>query len=183
MSTVTRLLTADDLWNIPDHGGRAELVKGELRTMSPAGYGHGRVTMRLAARLFNHVDACRLGDVVAAETGFIIARDPDTVRAPDIGFVRQERIPKTGRPAKFWNGPPDLAVETMSPNDTNSEIDEKVQEWVAAGTRLVWVLDPRQQTVTVYLPDSTAKILAASDVLRGADVIPGFEISVAELFA
>ena len=183
MSTITQLLTADDLWNMPDHGGHHELVRGELRPLSPAGFGHGSVSMNLSAPLHQFVRARKLGIVVAAETGFIISRDPDTVRAPDAAFVRQERIPASGVPAKFWIGPPDLAVETMSPNDTVFEVDEKVREWLAAGTRLVWILNPRQQTVTVYLPDSTAKILAAGDVLSGADVVPGFVIAVAELFA
>lgn len=183
MSTATQLLTADDLWNMPDHGGHVELVRGELRTMSPAGYNHGAVTVLLTARLFNHIYANRLGDVLAAETGFIIARDPDTVRAPDIAFVRRDRIPASGRPIMFWDGAPDLAVETMSPSDTVFDLDEKVREWLEAGTRLVWVLNPRQQTVTVYRPDNTAQILGAADMLSGEGVIPGFAIAVADLFA
>ena len=117
MSTATQLLTADDLWNLPDHGGRAELVQGELRAMSPAGFGHGSISMNLSGPLHQFVHARRLGIVVAAETGFMIARDSDTVRAPDAAFVRQERIPESETPTKFWVGPPDLAVETMSPSD------------------------------------------------------------------
>jgi Uma2 family endonuclease len=183
MSTVTRLLTADDLWNMPDHGGHAELVKGELRPTSPARYGHGKITMRLANRLFNHVESNKLGDVVAAETGFIIGRDPDTVRAPDIAFVSCERTPNSGRQVKFWIGPPDLVVETMSPSDTVFDVDEKVQEWLAAGARLVWVVNPRQQIVTVYRPGNTAQILSVGSTLDGEDVVPGFRIAVSELFA
>lgn len=182
MSTATQLLTADDLWNMPDHGGHAELVRGELRPLSPAGYNHGAVTVLLTARLFNHIHAHRLGDVLAAETGFIIARDPDTVRAPDIAFVRRQRIPPEGRPIKFWDGAPDLAVETMSPSDTVFELDEKVREWLETGTRLVWVVNPKQRTVTVYRPDNSAQILTTADTLSGEDVVPGFEIPIAELF-
>jgi len=183
MSTAIQLLTADDLWNMPDHGGHVELVRGELRAMSPAGYDHGALTLLLAARLFNHVHANRLGDVVATETGFIIARNPDTVRAPDIAFVSGDRIPASGRPVKFWEGAPDLAVETMSPGDTVLDVDEKVREWLEAGTRLVWVLNPRQQTVTVYRPDNTARILGIAEALVGEGVVPGFAIRVGELFA
>ncbi len=183
MSTVTQLLTADDLWNMPDHGGHVELIRGELRVLRSAEYDHGRITGRLAARLFNHVDANRLGDVLAAGTGFVIARDPDTVRAPDIAFVRRDRIPAEGRPIKFWDGAPDLAVETMSPSDTVFELDEKFREWLDAGTRLVWVVNPKQRTVTVYRPDHTARILSSGDTLTGADVIPGFTLAIAELFA
>lgn len=182
MSTVTRLLTADDLWNMPDHGGHFELVKGELRPMSPAGYSHGRVTMQLAAPLHRFVRTHKLGDVVSAETGFIIARDPDTVLAPDIAFVQQSRIPSSGIPSKFWNGCPDLSVETVSPSDTVSEVEEKAQEWIAAGTRLVWVLDPHQRTVTIYRSDKTPEILGIDATLDGEDVVPGFRIAVCELF-
>lgn len=182
MSTATQLLTADDLWNMPDHGGHFELVKGELRPMSPASSGHGAVSMNLSAPLHQFVRAQKLGQVLAAETGFIIARDPDTVRAPDAAFVRRERIPASGVPFKFWVGPPDLAIETMSPNDTVFEVDEKVQEWLSAGTRLVWVLNPRQQTVTVYRPDQTARILRIGETLDGGDVVPGFQIPLAEVF-
>lgn len=183
MSTATQLLTADDLWNMSDHGGHVELVKGELRPMSPAGFGHGSVSMNLSAPLHQFVRARKLGIVVAAETGFIIARDPDTVRAPDAAFVGTDRIPASGVPLKFWVGPPDLAIETMSPSDTVYDVDEKVREWLAAGTRLVWVLNPRQQTVTTYRPDNTARILGVGDTLDGGDVVPGFQIPVAELFA
>ena len=183
MTTATQLLTADDLWNMPDQGGHAELVKGEMRPMSPAGYHHGLVTMRLAAPLHQFVRSQKLGDLVAAETGFVISRDPDTVRAPDIAFVTSERIPKSGRPAKYWIGPPDLVVETMSPSDTVFDVDEKVQEWLSAGARLVWVVNPRQQIVTVYRPGNTAQILAVGSMLDGEDVVPGFRIAVSELFA
>ncbi len=182
MSTATQLLTAEDLWNMPDHGGHHELVRGELRPMSPAGFDHGSVSMNLSGPLHQFVRARKLGIVVTAETGFILGRDPDTVRAPDAAFVRQERIPDSGRPNKFRVGPPDLAVETMSPADTVFDVDEKVREWIAGGTRLVWVINPRQQTATVYTPDNTAKILGVADTLDGMDVIPGFQIAVAELF-
>ena len=182
MSTATQLLTAEDLWNMPDHGGRVELVKGELRPMSPTGYDHGIITARLTARLVDYVDAHDLGGVTAAESGYIVIQNPDTVRAPDIGFVRKERIPKTGRPLKYWIGPPDLAVETMSHSDTVFDVDEKVREWLVAGTRLVWVLNPRQQTVSVFRPDNTARILTIDDTLDGEDVLAGFQLALAQLF-
>lgn len=182
MQNAIQLLTADDLWNMPDHGGHVELVRGELRPMSPAGFGHGSVTMNLSGPLHQFVRAGKLGIVVAAETGFIIGRVPDTVRAPDVAFVRQEALPPAGVPQKFWVGAPDLAVETMSPGDTVYEVDEKVHEWLAAGTKLVWVINPGQRIVTVYRPDNTATILASGDRLDGGDVVPGFAIPVAEIF-
>jgi Uma2 family endonuclease len=183
MSTVTQLLTADDLWKMSRTGTRQELVRGELRTMPPAGFDHGAQVVNLTVPLGQHVRAHRLGVVVGAETGFLLARDPDTVRAPDIGFVRQERIPATGNPRAYWPGPPDLAVEVVSPNDTVFEVDEKVQEWLAAGTALVWVVNPRQRTVTVYRAPADVTILRESDVLDGRATVPGFQYPVADIFA
>jgi Uma2 family endonuclease len=182
MSATTQLLTAEDLWNLPDHGGHCELVKGELRTLSPAGFDHGGISMNVGGPLHHHVRKNDLGVVVSAEAGFVISRDPDTVRVPDIGFVRKERIPKTGRPQKFWIGAPDLLVETMSPSDTVFEVDEKVHEWLKAGAYVVWMLNPRQKTVTSYRPDRTARILGIGETLDGEDVVPGFQIPVAEIF-
>lgn len=182
MSTATRLLTADDLWNMPGHGRRCELVKGELRSMSPAGFDHGSVSMNLSGPLHQYVRSRRLGIVVAAETGFIIARNPDTVRAPDVAFVKMSRVPASGIPTKYWLGAPDLAVETVSPSTDASDVDEKVREWLAAGTLLVWVLDPRKRTAAVYGAGIAPRTLGASELLEGGDVVPGFQISVAEIF-
>jgi Uma2 family endonuclease len=182
MSTASQLLTADDLWNLSDRNGRYELVRGELRAMTPAGFDHGAVTSNLSAPLALHVKVHRLGIVVAAETGFVISRDPDTVRAPDIGFIRRERLPAEGRPIKFWPGAPDLAVETISPSDTVFEVDEKVDEWLGAGAEAVWVLNPRQKSVRIHRADRTVQILSATDVLDGEQLVPGFRIAVSEIF-
>ncbi|HEX2972346.1 MAG TPA: Uma2 family endonuclease, partial [Tepidisphaeraceae bacterium] len=118
MTTAQRLMTAEDLWNLPDHGGHRELVRGELREMAPAGSQHGAVIINLAAPLAQFVKANHLGIVFAAETGFIIARQPDTVRGPDIAFVAKERIPASGLPRNFfparsiskWNWNPNSRV-------------------------------------------------------------------------
>lgn len=137
MSTATQLLTAEDLWNMPDNGGHNELVRGELREMAPANFDHGGVTVNLTVALGYHVKKHKRGTVVAAETGFVLARSPDAVRAPDIAFVRKDRIPATGRPRKFWDGGPDLAVETLSPSETAAEVKAKVGDYLAAGTLAV----------------------------------------------
>ncbi len=183
MSSVSQLMTADDLRQLPRDGRRHELVKGELRTMPPAGFDHWARVVRLTLPLAQHVAAQRLGVVVGAETGFALARDPDTVRAPDIGFVRQDRIPATGNPRGFWEGAPDLAVEVLSPGDTFSEVEEKVEAWLAAGTALVWVVDPRRQTVTAYRSRTQVALLAEDDFLDGQDVVPGFRCRVGDIFA
>lgn len=183
MSTATQFLTADDLWKLPDHGGHRELVKGELREMSPAGYEHGRVTMRLAGRLDAFANEKNLGVVVAAETGFIISRDPDTVRAPDIGYLKRHRVSGTGEVFQFWQGAPDLVVEVISPWDKSYEVDEKVEDWLNAGTPLVWVVNPRRKSISVYRPGQTEEILTQADTLDGLDVVPGFRCLVKDLFS
>jgi Uma2 family endonuclease len=182
MSTATQLMTADDLWQLPKDGMRHELVKGVLHAMPPAGFEHGAVGINLTLPLGAHVKAHGLGVVVAAETGFLIATNPDTVRAPDIGFVRQDRIQATGIPRKYWPGAPDLAVEVVSPSDTVFEVDDKVQEWLGAGAGLVWVVNPRRRTVTVHQQTGAPIILTVNDVLDGQQVVPGFSIRVADIF-
>ena len=119
-------MTAEELFRLPDDNCRHELVKGELRRMAAAGFRHGAVIMNVAGPLSQHVRTHELGVVCGAETGFALERDPDTVLAPDIAFVRRERILASGLPAAFWEGPPDLAVEVTSPGDTRREVAEKV---------------------------------------------------------
>ena len=176
------LMTADELFKISDDGYRYELVKGELRKMPPAGSEHGVLTLRLAWRLAQHIEKHKLGVFFAAETGFRIKSDPDTVRAPDTAFVRKERIPDTGIPKGYWEGAPDLAVEIISPGDTYLEVEEKVFDWITAGASMVWVVNPRRRTVTVHrsLRDST--LLTEEDELNGEEVIEGFQCRVAEIF-
>jgi Uma2 family endonuclease len=182
MATATVLMTAEELEHLPNKDKLHELVRGELRTMPAAGFEHGLIGINLASPLAAYVRAHALGYVVLAETGFLLSRDPDTVRAPDIGFVTRERIEKLGVTKKYWPGAPDLAVEIVSPNDTVNELDEKVQDWLAAGTRLVWVVNPRRRTVTVHALGAKPVILTDTDVLDGGDVVPGFRIAVAEPF-
>lgn len=182
MSTATALLTADDLWRLPKDGNRHELVKGELLTMPPATFEHGVVGTNIATPLDRHVRANNLGTVVNANTGFLLAENPDTVRAPDVGFVRRDRIQATGMPKKYWPGAPNLAVEVVSPNDTVYAVDDKVEEWLDAGAGLVWVVNPRRRTVTVHRPGSAPVILTTADTLDGLQVVPGFTLSVADVF-
>jgi Uma2 family endonuclease len=183
ITTTSRLLTADDLWRMPSDR-RRELVKGEVRTMAPAGFEHGAVIDNLQFLLSNHVRKNRLGVVLGAETGFLLARDPDTVRGADIAFLSMSRLPEGGRPTGYFPGPPDLAVEVVSPNDTLTEVEDKVDDYLAAGTKLVWVVNPRRKTVTVHRPAAPPAMLGATDTLTAdEDVIAGFRCGVAEIFA
>lgn len=182
MATVAQSMTAEELFRMPADGMRHELVRGELITMPPAGFEHGTVTVNIAMPLHNHVKQHQQGIIVAAETGFVIERGPDTVRAPDIGFVSKERLSRIGIPKNFFPEAPDAAVEVLSPGDTVNEVDDKVQEWLTAGCLLVWVVNPRQKVVTVYRSNAKPIILTATDYLDGGDVIPGFRMLVGEIF-
>ena len=182
MSTTTKPMTADELLLLPRGRFRYELIKGELRTMSPAGDEHGIVIMNLAAPLAVYVKVNKLGFVYGAETGFKIETDPDTVRAPDIAFITRERIEQSGIYKGYRPGAPDLAVEVLSPGDTSEEVDEKIAEWLTAGARMVWVVSPKRRTVTVYRSLKEIKILTEQDELDGADVVPGFHCRVADIF-
>lgn len=182
MAVVRQQVTADELLHMPDDGFRYELVQGELRQMNPAGNVHGRVTMSFAWRLARYVEENQLGTVYAAETGFRLASDPDTVRAPDVAFVSQARVEAVGEVEGFWPEAPDLAVEVISSGDSYSEVEEKVFAWLDAGTKMVVVINPRQRSATVYKSPTDIIALAEADVLRGGDVVPGFELAVREIF-
>lgn len=183
MSIAEKLMTADELLCMPKDGCRYELVRGELRKMSPAGYEHGKVAMRLGWRLAQHVEQNGLGTVSAAETGFLLSSAPDTVRAPDVAFVNSERIAALGETPGFWPGAPDLAVEVVSPGDTYTEVEEKAIEWLEAGSSLVIVVDPRKRTATVYRSLDDIVILTQRDTLDGGDVVSGWSMKVGELFS
>lgn len=177
------MATADQLLAMPDDGFRYELVKGELRRMAPAGFEHGAIGMRLVTRLGTHVEAADLGVVLGPDTGYRIGSEPDTVRAPDVSFVRRARVAEEGLPKGYWTGAPDIAVEVISPGDTYSEVESKVEEWLDAGTRLVVVLNPRSSTATVYRSRSEVVRLPQSDDLDLRDVVPGFTCPVADLMS
>jgi Uma2 family endonuclease len=176
-------LTAEELFLIPSDGNKAELVGGMLVRMPATGALHGQVTARIGELLAAHVRQHGLGVVAAAETGFVLHRSPDTVRAPDAAFIARERIPDAGVPEGYWPCAPDLAVEVISPGDRASDVEGKVEDYLAAGTRLVWVIHLRARQVCVYRPQHESCTLSGNDELRGGAVLPGFSCLVRELFA
>jgi Uma2 family endonuclease len=182
MGTTRTLTTEEDLFGMPDDGFRYELVKGVLYRMPLEGGEHGVLSMKLGIAVGQFVKANDLGVVVSGDTGFRIASDPDTVRAPDVAFVRRDRIPEGGLPRGFWPGAPDLAVEVISPSDAYTDVEEKVGDWLEAGTHMVILINPRTRTVTVYSSLTDVSRLTESGVLTFGDVIPGFTYQVSELF-
>jgi Uma2 family endonuclease len=138
--------------------------------------------MRLAAHLFQHVEAHHLGTVYAAETGFQLAQDPDTVRTPDVAFVSRQRLEVVGEIEGYWPGAPDLAVEVISPSDRYTDGEDKVVEWLEAGSRMVIVVNPRQRSVTVYHSRTDVVRLTEEDALDGGDVVPGWQLPIKEVF-
>ncbi len=176
-----QLMTAEDLFWLSNDGKRRELVKGELREMPPASGRHGIYGGRLQVYLGHHVLTQKLGEVFLAETGFTIARAPDTVRGPDIAFVSQNRLPDP-LPDGYLPLAPDLAVEVVSPNDTKREVMDKIGEWLDAGVRLVWVVEFRKRTITVYRSRQQVRVLTEGDMLEGGDVVPGFSLPVRVVF-
>jgi Uma2 family endonuclease len=182
MTTQVQSMTAEDLLRMPDDGFRYELVSGRLRKMSPAGHKHGRIIVNITTPLDQHVRANKLGAVYAAETGFKISTDPDTVRAPDVAFVSRQRVDEVGDVEGYWPGAPDLVVEVISPGDIYSDVEEKVFDWLEAGTRMVVVVNPRKSIITVYRSLAEITALTETETLDGSDVVPGWKMSVKDIF-
>ena len=180
MSTTTHHMTAAELIKLDD-GYRHELVKGELLTMSPAGAEHGAVIMNLAGPLAVFVKRNKLGIVFGAETGFTLERDPDTVLAPDIAFIRNQRIGALSK--GYRDGAPDLAVEVISPKESKKKIETKTASWLQFGATAVWLVNPQTRTVEVRTITGETQILNEQDVLTGDRLVPGFSIPVAEIFS
>ena len=180
--TQPALITAEELFDLPADDYKYELVAGELIRMAPTGGEHGVLTVRIGRILDEYVEAHDLGICSGAETGFILRRAPDIVRAPDAAFIAKARIPETGIPKTYWPFAPDLAVEVTSPSDRFSAVQTKIAEYFSAGTRLVWVIEPATRIVYTYRSAHDVQALGEDDELSGADVLPGFRYAVGRLF-
>ncbi len=177
---TTRTLTAEDLWALPERD-RGELVDGEMLPVNPVTLAHGIVVGRLVARLATWAEASAFGEV-GPEVGFLLRRHPDTVLAPDVSVVTRavaEAAPARG----FAEVVPVLAAEVLSPDDSPREIERKVGIYLGAGVALVWVVDPGRRTVSVHLPGREPQVLRGDNVLEGGEVLPGFAVALAYLFA
>ena len=183
MTTAKRSKTAEEFLTHPAAAGPSELVRGDIRVMTPASGAHGVVAGVIFAALNAFVESRQLGLCFPDNTGFLLPGLGDTVRSPDAAFVGTETLPIEGIGAGWVAVAPDLVVEILSPNETASELDEKLRDYRAAGTRLVWVIDPAKRVVSVRSLDAPEKWLSESDTIDGADVLPGFAMPVARLFA
>ncbi len=174
-------MIAEELLRLKLPGKRAELIQGRLVVRDPRGARHGAVAMRIGYRVMAHVEAHELGRVYAAETGFHIEADPDTVRAPDVAFIAKARLPEV-EPLGYPGWAPDLAVEVLAHDDHPVDTLAKVAQWLKAGVRLVWAVDCERRTARVYRADGSESLLAPNDALDGEDVLPGFRCLLADLW-
>jgi len=177
-----RLLVAEDLYAIQDDGQHHELVHGLMISEPLAGGRHGMVAAAVAEELRRFSRRHRLGVTLTCDVGFILHRSPDTVRGPDVAFVRQARYEALDDPSQAIPGPPDLAVEVLSPHDRPAAVHAKVADYLAAGTPVVWIVDPSQERVTVYRSLFEPSVFAADDELTAEDVLPGFRVRVGAFF-
>lgn len=176
-----QLITAEVFGQMPDNDLRQELIDGKVFEMSPPKRKHGRIAMRIGASLSNHVQQARLGETYAAETGFLLRRNPDTVRAPDASFVRRERLEGVSDEG-YFEGAPDLVVEVLSPDDRASYAQTKALQWLDGGARMVIVLDPAKRVATIWRDRKNIRLLTDLETLEGEDVLPGWSLTLAELF-
>ncbi len=181
-SVTERLMTAGELLALPDDGWKYELIEGRLVRVSPSSTWSSAVSANALTLINGFVRPRRLGVCGDADWGFVLGTDPDLVRSPDVAFVSAERIPASGLPKGFWHGAPDLAVEVRSPSDRTADVLRKVAEFLEAGTRLVWVLDPERRSAVVYRADGTVAAFGADGILDGEDVLPGFSLALAEVW-
>jgi len=178
-----KLMTAEQLATLTPEASRGELIAGEFNSMSPAGFTHGRIALKIGTYLNMFIMEHQLGEAYAAETGFILKRNPDTVRAPDVAFVTAERAAKQEKETGFFDGAPDLAIEVISPSETMDDIEGKLFDYLDAGTQVVWLVFPRTQTITVYRSLKDIRIFTVDDTIDYEELLPGFSVAVKELFA
>jgi Uma2 family endonuclease len=176
-------MTAEELFASPEYEKHCELVNGELITMAPAGGEHGIITIHITLLVGDFIWKRRLGKCVAAETGFILSRHPDTVRAPDFAFIPKDRIPPEGISEKFLTLVPAIVIEVLSPRDHALGIADKIEDWVRFGVDEVWVVNPKLKTLTVHTATHDPHLLRVNDTFQGSPILPGFSLPIADIFS
>lgn len=179
---ITRLLTVEDLEQMGSEGEELELYDGVPREHPGMSMRHGRMGFRIGFFLGNVVYPRGLGELFTSDTLFTLGRNPDTVVRPDVAFIQSDRMPPEDEWDRISRIPPDLAVEVVSPTNRLVEILDKIVRYQAAGVPLIWLVEPRHRTVTVYPLGQDPHTLREADTLDGGDVIPGFTLPIAEIF-
>ena len=181
-TTTTRLMTAEELLEMPDDGYRYELVRGELVRIMGTGLEHSYIADNCYGSIRAYVMSANLGRVFSSQLSYRLASDPDTVRIPDLGFIRRERLDAIGMIQGYFPGAPDLAIEVISPNDRYRDVESKLSDYFAAGTLMVIVLEPDSRTARVCRSQIDFDVLTEADTLDGGDVVPGWRMPVSEIF-
>ncbi len=174
------VMTSEELLHTRIPNKRTELVRGRLVVHEPPGGRHGNVAANLALRLGQHIEATGVGALFVGDVGFALSRNPDTVRAPDVAFVRGDRLSRP-IPTGYIELAPDLVVEVLSPHDRPGETLAKVGDWLEAGARLVWVVDPERRIARIYRQDGAESVLNETEALVGEDVLPGFSCALSSI--
>jgi Uma2 family endonuclease len=178
---VAHLMTAEQLLQNDIPHKSTELVRGQLIVREPPGTYHGQISARLLIELGTYVKTHQLGEVFGQDTGFKIESNPDTVRAPDVAFITRDRLPLVTRRG-YSALAPDLIAEVLSPDDRPGQVTENIGEWLRAGVRLAWVLDPEQRTARLHRPDGSVSLIEPDGALDGESVLPGFRCALADLY-
>jgi Uma2 family endonuclease len=182
-TNARRYVTSDEFLSHPAAMGPSELVRGEVRVMTPASGPHGVIAGTMFAALNAFVEARQLGLCFPDNTGFLLPGLGDTVRSPEVAFIRAAQLPRGGIGPGWIAIAPDLVVEILSPSETASDLAEKLRDYRAAGTRLIWVVDPERRVISVRSERAPDRLLSEFDALDGGDVLPGFTMSISKLFA
>jgi len=182
MSTTTKLITAAELMAMGEDAPY-ELIRGVLHEVTPTKLVHAIVSGRFAKHLVRYSDKHLSGEVLVGEGGLHLEEHPDTVLVPDVAFIRAERMPPKEERQQFGRVPPDVVVEVRSPSNTTGEIERKVAAYLRAGVPLVWVADTERETVAAHTLDGGVRVYRVGEALDGGEVLPGFRVPVAELFA
>ena len=177
-----KLLTADDLLRLYSQDVRGELLRGVLYETQPTGIRHGKTVVNLIVLLAGFVEPRQMGTFLASDVGFLLEREPDTVREPDVAFISARRLPLDRDVPGYFEGPPDLAVEIASPGNSPRQLFDKARMWISFGVPIVWTVDPKARTLGVHQPNQPLIRLSVEDTLDGGQVLPGFTCTVADLF-
>lgn len=179
---TSKLLTAEDVWNMDDDGCRRELMYGELITMSPAARPHGKYLTELARLIGNYLSEDPVGEAYTVDTGYLLSRNPDLLLAPDLSIILNENLPEDPPETGFEDLVPDMVVEVLSPSERMGRVNRKVREYLAAGVKLVWLVDPGQRNITVHAPNQPMQVIEVGAELDGGEVLPEFRLSLSEFF-